>query len=175
MGFIGKLLSFGNTTKHGAKANNAVVDPGGGATKTLTHFSDAGDDSQPLPGDYVACVKIPRSGNAVATGYVDPANDQKAQPGEKRIYARDGDGVSVVEVWLKADGTAVIENTNGFFRLNPDGSVNINGTVINSAGEVTVASGESVIADSMIVDGKELKDHTHGGVETGGSSTGPNE
>lgn len=226
MGLISKLLSFSRTTKHDAQASEATADPGGGALLTCEHFADPGDDSHPVPGDYPLLVEVPRTGGAVAVGYLDPKNAQKAAQGEKRIYARDANGDTVVEMWLKADGTAVVSNSlgsitlkpdgetevltglaafivnpsgqvkgsnpsgafelkangevgcnngSGFFKLQTDGAFNANGTVIDSAGGVVVATGESVEADSMLVDAKELKDHVHDGVEPGAGDTGPNQ
>lgn len=174
MGFIGKLLAFAQVTRNDATVSDATIDPGGGANVTGEHFTDPGDDSQPLPEDYVAGMNVRRSGGSVAVGYIDPASDQKAGPGEKRIYARDDSGASVVEVFLKNDGTAVLSNALGSLTLLANGTFNINGVTIDANGSVVIPTGESISSPSMVVDGKELKDHTHGGVTTGGSNTGPN-
>lgn len=123
MGRIAKLLSFVRVTRNGAKLSDVKVDPGGGPNVTAEHFAAAGDDSNPLPGDYVALNADSGSGRESAIGYLDPLNEPKALPGDKRIYARDEDGVVIVEVWLKNTGEATIVNENGSVTLRPDGSV----------------------------------------------------
>lgn len=102
---LGRLLSFIRGSRNGAKLSDVKLDPGGGPNVTAEHFSAPGDDAHPLPGDYVVGVSIQRSGGSAVVGYMDPKNDQKAAAGEKRIYARDGDGKSVAEMWLKNDGS----------------------------------------------------------------------
>ena len=157
---------------------------------TAEHYADAGDDSFPLTTDYAVLAEIPGTGRYVVVGYVDPVNAPKGFEGDKRIYARDPNtGLSVVETWLKSDGTAVTENANGSHTLNPDGSqkgtnsngsfelkangdFDINGFIIKANGDA-IGTG-SIAAPSMVVDGKELDDHTHSGVTTGPSNTGPN-
>ena len=150
MGLIAKLLSFTRATRNGAKLSDATLDPGGGPNLTSEHFADAGDDSHPLPGDYVATARIPRSGGEIATGYADTLNAPKSGPGEKRIYGRDpATGLAVNEVWLKADSSVIIANALGAIELKADGSVDINGAVISPTGEVTSSTG------------KVLSTHTH--------------
>ncbi|MFW6031043.1 MAG: hypothetical protein ACOC9T_00510 [Myxococcota bacterium] len=102
---IGKLLSFVRTEVDDAHVSDVKVDPGGGDNRTAQHFACPGDDSHPLAGDYVATAPSTGRGNEHVTGYIDPSNEPQAGPGEKRIYARDGDGAIVMVVWLKADGT----------------------------------------------------------------------
>lgn len=156
---------------------------------TSNHFADSGDDSHPLPGDYAATTGTLQTGVETAVGYIDPKNAPVAEPGEKRIYARDGSGNVIVEVHLKNDGEAIVlnsgasftvrldgtiegQNGNGFFRLDANGVFNVNGATIDTEGRIT--SPTQVISPLMTVDGKELRNHTHGGVQTGGSNTGPN-
>jgi len=121
MGRIAKLLSFLRTSRNEAKISDVKVDPGGGPNITAEHFAAAGDDSHPLPGDYVALNTDSGSGRESAIGYLDPLNEPKAQPGDKRIYARDEDGVVIVEIWLKNTGEATVLNENGSITLQPDG------------------------------------------------------
>lgn len=121
MGRIAKLLSFVRSVAGGAQVSDVKVDPGGLANVTAQHFADPGDDSHPLPGDYVVVVKAAGTGRVNSVGYLDPKNEQKAGPGEKRIYARDSGGERVVEVWLKATGEAIIVNDKGSSTLRPDG------------------------------------------------------
>lgn len=125
-GVIGKLLSFTRTTSNEAKVSDVKVNVGGGEngdilTAQLTHPS--GEDSVPLVDDYVTLLRIPRSGRVLVVGFTETDANQTAQAGEKRIYARDSDRLEVVELWLKNDGTATLNNENGSFVLSPDGSM----------------------------------------------------
>lgn len=105
MGLIGTLLSFVRGSVDDAQVADVAIDPGGGANITAQHFGPAGDDAQPLPGDFVAAIDGTGSGAQTAVAYLDPANAGQAAAGEKRIYSRDGNGVPIAVVWLKADGT----------------------------------------------------------------------
>jgi len=147
VGRIAKLLSFLRTSRNDAKVSEGKIDTGGGANITSEHFSAPGDDSNPLPGDYVLTVAIKRSGGESIAGYIDPKNDSTAKAGEKRIYARDGDGAMIVELWLKKDGSAVMSNDNGAIELKPSGDV-----VITNEGKVTVNCSEAEVnADSTVI------------------------
>lgn len=183
MGRIAKILSFVRSVIHGAKVSDVKVDPGGGANITAQHFAPAGDDSFPLTTDYVYIGNVPRQGNGVALGYIDPINEPKALEGGKRIYARDpSDGSVIAEVWLKNDGTVVTSNENGSYELKPDGSQKgdngsgsfelqaggnfvVNGVTIDTAGNITTAAtitGATVAAtSSLTVAGTTMEDHTH--------------
>ena len=81
MGRIAKLLSFVREVRNGAKVSDSKVDPGGGADITAQHFAAAGDDSHPMPGDYVALNTDSGSGRESAVGYLDPLNAPKALTG----------------------------------------------------------------------------------------------
>lgn len=158
---LGKLLSFIRGDRNSAKVSDVKLNPGGGPNVTAEHFSAPGDDAHPLPGDYVVGVPIQRSGGSAVVGYLDPKNDQKAAAGDKRIYARNSAGASIVELWLKNDGTAVLENakgsvvlkltgeidsrnTNGYYTLKDDGEIEANGARITTGGDVITASGVSL-------------------------------
>ena len=123
MGRLAVLLSFLRTTKNGAQVSDVKVDPGGGANVTAEHFSAPGDDSHPLPDDYVALNGDSGTGRESAIGYLDPTNEPKALPGDKRIYARDENGVLIAEIWLKNTGEGIISNDNGSVTLRADGGV----------------------------------------------------
>lgn len=72
---------------------------------------------------------------------------------------------------LRADGSQRSENSSGYYELQAGGTVDINTATIDPSGNITATS---VSAPSIKVNGKELKDHKHGGVTSGGSQTGPN-
>lgn len=188
-GLITRLLAFTRTTRHGVKVSDAKVDLGGGAPVEAEHAASPGEDAYPLKDDYALALKINRAGGCVIVGYVDPNNTQKANAGDKRIYARNNAGDEVVELWLKNDGSTVLTNSVGSFELQADGDVVINGVTIDTLGNITtpvninaanVAASATMNAATMVastsltVEGTEMKGHRHGGVQTGsGTSGGP--
>lgn len=127
MGLIARLLSFTRAQRNAAYVSDAKVDPGGGANLSAPHFSAPGDDSQPLPGDYVFAVPAKRSGSAAAVGYLDPVNEPKAGPGDKRVYARNADGAIVGELWLKSSGDIELTNGAATLTLKASGAVELKG------------------------------------------------
>ena len=171
MGRLAKVLSFTRITRNGAKTSDVKVDPGGGPNVTGDHLAPPGDDSYPLPGDYGILSRLLATGRDAIVGYLDPKNQQKAGPGEKRIYSRDSSGNEIAQVWLKANGDIVAENDtatvtiagsgsikgdngSGSFELLASGVIDLNGVTISPTGVVTVSS-------SLTVAGKELAGHTH--------------
>ena len=149
---VGRLLSYKNKEiKH---------DTGAGANLISEHFQDANQDSIPLPGDYLVTVSVPRTGGEVVVGFVDIKQEQKSKQGEYRVYARNDDGLEVVQSHLKNDGSVIVSNENGFYTLESNGDVNINGVVISATG--AVESPVSFTAPSAIINNKELADHDHG-------------
>jgi hypothetical protein len=188
MGRLAKLLSFVRAPRNGANVSDAKVDPGGGSVITAEHFAAAGDDSHPVAGDYVALNADSGSGRESAIGYLDAINEPKALAGDKRIYARDEDGVLIVEVWLKntgeatvlnasgsislnADGSIKGANDNGFFELRAEGDFAVNGVIIDASGAVTIPA-------SLELAGKEIADHEHSQASDSANNvekdTGPN-
>ncbi len=128
MGWLGRVLSFERVDINDEKAAKVKCDKGGGDIVTPVHCADSGDDSQPLPQDIPAAVEVEQTGAFAAVGYIDPKNPGIAKPGEKRIYARNIDGVIVSSFYMEQDGTVTITNEGGAeFILLPNGSVTING------------------------------------------------
>lgn len=144
MAKLAKLLSFVRAVRNGIPVSDVKCDPGGGANVTAEHACTPGDDSHPLPGDYVAIGAASGTGRETAVGYYDPLNAGKAQAGEKRIYARSEDGAVSVEVWLKNTGECFISNGSGTFILEPGGTFDINGFRITPDGNGTTAKGVSL-------------------------------
>jgi len=176
MGRLAVLLSFLRTTKNGAQVSDVKVDPGGGANVTAEHFSAPGDDSHPLPDDYVALNGDSGTGRESAIGYLDPANEPKALPGDKRIYARDENGVLIAEIWLKNTGEGIISNDNGSVTLRADGSIKgdngsgsfelevngdflVNGVTIDTSGNISTAG--TLNADDVTADNQDVTLSTH--------------
>lgn len=178
MGTIASVKSVTHTERNGAKVTDIKADPGGGANITAQHFSGPGDDSQPLPGDYVASIENQRSGTYSAVGFVDPKNAQTSGPGEKRIYARNAAGEAVATAHLKSTSEIVIFNANGSLALDAAGTWTINGVVtidkdgnITTPGTIQAAIGKFI--NSLLAAGKELVAHIHpAGTPPG--NTGPN-
>jgi hypothetical protein len=189
VGLIGRVLGFVRLIRNDAQVSDVQTAAGGGENTTAEHFGAAGDDSPPLPGiDYVWLGNVRSTGRMAAMGYVDPLNVPQAQPGERRLYSRDGAGAPIGVVWLKSSGEIVLsndagdltlgaggailgQNAAGSFELQPGGDFVINGVTITAAGVI-------IAPTSLQVGGKELAAHTHAqAVDSGGDTqqnTGPN-
>lgn len=182
MGRIAKLLSFTRVIKNGARISDVQVDPGGDILKTTEHFAPPGDDAFPLKTDRPFIQANGRQGGESTIGYADPISTPVALEGDKRIYGRSANGVTVNQVWLKNDGSILISNDNGSFLLQTDGSIAgtnsngsfelesggdfvVNGVIIDVAGNVTttatVTASTVVAVTSLTVDGKEVLGHNH--------------
>lgn len=166
---IGRVLSFVRRVRTGANVSEVTLNQGGDTTKLSEHFSDPGDDSQPLVQDYALASKIPRNGGAAIVGYIDPVNAGKALPGDKRIYARSSSGVPVSEVWLKNDGDVLLSNGNGSVLLKTDGS--IKGS--NSSGSFELEVGGDFLVNTVRIDTSGNID-APGDIDSGGTVTAPN-
>lgn len=165
MGRVGRLLSFVRALRGSAKLSDVKVDRGGGDNRTPEHFSSPGDDSFPLPGDFVALLPQHGTGRDSAVGYIDPKNTQTAAEGEKRIYSRNpATGAAVAELHLKNDGSAVLSNASGILTLQVNGDFNINGVIIKASGDVTMPN-------SLVLNGKELDGHTHTQADDSGGNS----
>lgn len=135
MGIIGFIKSWlpGNRT--------AQVELRGAETATVDNWPTPGDDSQPQEGDPVLLISLSDKGRRVIVAAADLNNEPKAKPGEKRIYSRKQNHDVAIELWLKADGGAVLTNETGSFRMLPNGSVDINGVTISPDGMITIPGG----------------------------------
>ncbi len=158
MSRVAEVLASERTVDEGAHGVDVKCDPGGD-TITAEHFSDPGDDSQPLRGDFVALSDSSGSGCEAAVGFADVKNQGKAKPGEKRIYARDASGAVKVELWLKGDGSLVIDNGSGQVELASSGDVTINGVVIDASGNIQAPGEVTAMAAGPAV---KLSTHLHG-------------
>ena len=172
MGRISRLLSFARSVRSGAKISQAKVEPGGGATVLLDHFAPPGDDSNPLPSDFVAAVTNSQTGGEVAVGYADTVNPKQTTSGEVRRAARSPlTRLEVIWWWLKSDGSAIIDNGNGSIELKSNGDISLNGVIIKPTGDIIAPT--KIEVPSVIAAGKELADHTH--LSNGqGNQTEPN-
>lgn len=170
MNEVAEILAFERIADEDGRASDVKSDLGG-RTITATHFADPGDDSRPLPTDFVALSSAPGAGVKQAVGYLDPKTEPAAGPGEKRIYSRSGPGTVAAVVWLKNDGTVVIENAaGGTIEMASSGDVTINGVTIDAAGNIS-APGE-VTAKSMATP-VALSTHVHTSAAPGSPTSGP--
>ena len=173
MGRLATVLAIVRTIRNGGNVTDITANIGGNFNVTELHTSSPGDDSQPLPGDYVALLEVVGSGQGLAVGYMDPLNVGSAGPGEKRIYSRDSDGNVKAFVHLQDDGGILIINASGIISLAAGGDATINGVTIDTAGNITVPGGGSISSPSVVASGKELAGHIHlAGTPPG--NTGPN-
>ena len=164
--FIGKILSFVrvSTVIEGETVNSSdiKVDTGGGANTTAGHFDGAGADAFPLDSDWAILSDLQPTGTQGEHGFVDPINPSRALKGERRIMGRQtSDGLEVCTVWCKNDGSILAENALGSWTLETNGNINLNGVIITPAGSVTLPSGQSLAADSIKANGKEMAGHDH--------------
>lgn len=163
MGRIGRVLDY--------ERPDIKIDIGGGDVRRAKHMQPNGDDSHPLPQDFAVTVAVAGTGQHVVVGYYDPLEQDKTQPGDKRIYSRDSGGASIADVWLKSDGSVTINNGSGTIVLQPGGQVVINETcTVDTDGTVTAPKG--VFTDSLIAGGKEIINHNHR-ILSGSSAPGP--
>lgn len=136
---------------------------GGGDINEMEHLQPLGDDSKPLVDDYGWSDRTSESGRYVHFGCFDHDN-KIAQPGEKRIYGRNSNGVVVNNVYLKNDGEIISANDNCSVTQKPDGTiistngsgthtVNSDGSIesVNSAGFIKLLSDGSVNINGFII------------------------
>jgi len=115
-------------------------DPGGDALVTAQHFDSAGVDAPPLPGDSVALEDSAGAGSEQVAGYADTRNAGKAEPGERRTYARDSSGEVVCEIWAKGNGDIDIQALKagakirlGKVEIDQDGNLTTPGEITGMA------------------------------------------
>ncbi len=156
MGLIGIVRKFARLAKGGKSFAQVTVDQGAGQNQDMNHFSDPGDDSQPLPTDLVAASDNMASNGLSAVGYIDEKNPGIAKLGEKRIYSRDSDANVMASFYLKDDGTIIMANENGVLTLNAAGDLDFTGGTFTINGQV--------FADHEHNAGAALKDSLNGAV-----------
>lgn len=204
MGIIGKLLSFTRTTRDNAKqadvkiatsgdtltaqyvqgaGDDAVPLPGdyplcvrieragrivvvGFVEPDATQTAQAGERrmySRNASREEMAEVWIKNDGTVLvsnASGYYELRPD-----GSQKLHNDNG------SYELRANGSQRLENSSGYIELQAGGTVDVNTATIDPSGNIVATS---VTAPSIVVNGKELKDHKHGGVTPGGGQTGVN-
>lgn len=134
--------------------------------KYCDQYAPSGDDSPPLPEDRVVCVDVEGTGNAVAVGVL--CESQGAEPGERIIYSRDGDGNLVAKIYLKKDGSMEVTGDGDFeitlkgemkIKIDGDASIEAGGDInIKADGDINIESSNATIkADKFSVNDGNLE------------------
>lgn len=182
MGLIARVVSFvRNGLRDDVKVNLAGRDFAIGQ-----HYGPVGDDSPPLPNDYVAVVPHSRAGSVSCVAYGSTDLAKVSEPGEIRRVARDSTGAAVSEIHQRGDGTILITNYSGVIEMQPSGDVIINGVVIDTASNITTSAhistatldasaaitAGSVAAPTVTAGPVSLGTHVHSG-DSGGTTSPP--
>lgn len=184
MGLISVVKQFARVTLDGAFRALITHDPGNLASTDAEYYGPSGDDSPPLPEDFVLLVESEGAGRQNAAGIMDTRNEGTAEPGEVRRYARDPDGAIVATIWLKGDGTIAISNDGGTIEMAPSGDVTINGVVIDASGNIStpgdIEAVGDITADGEVTAGNAipaalvtLTAHTHTSAAPGSPTSTP--
>lgn len=91
-------------------------DAGSDDVGTAEGFYPPGIDAPPLPGDDMAMVDGPGTGEQTALGYSD-GTTKKSAGGEFRAYSRDSGGAVAAELHMKGDGTVTINDGSDMVAL----------------------------------------------------------
>lgn len=113
---------------------------GGGANSEADLYGSAGEDAPPLEGDFVAIIQGPGNGARFTLGSMDPRNEPQAAPGERRTYGRSPDGVIVGTIWIKGDGSLVIEATRAIHVDAPEVLMGDGGRPVACAGDLVAVT-----------------------------------
>ena len=125
-------------------------------------YAPAGDDSIPLPDEWLVLAKVDGTGRYVTVGVLTPS--QGAKPGEKILFARDGEGNVVSKLSFLKDGTVKLEADNDFIKeikgnvkakIKNELSVEANNITITGKGDIQQdATGKYTISGASIeIDG----------------------
>lgn len=173
MGWIARVLSSTRRTRRGVPTTDVKSNPGGGANETAAQFQPAGDDARPLADDYAYTGALPRQGGAAHVGYQDASNAGKANPGEKRLYARDSGGAVVAEIYLQNDGSLTLENGAGSVSVAANGSISADSggasAALNNDKTLSITDGTGMIS----MDGAGTVDINGVTIDPSGNITGP--
>lgn len=108
------------------------ADLGGGDPAILDVYASPGEDSPPLEGDYVAAINVDPHGEQLATVAYADETERIAEPGEKRIYARNAAGEITAELHMKGDGSVTIQAAAGaVVEIADDGAITLSGSSVS--------------------------------------------
>ncbi len=168
MGLRGIIAEVTRIVRGSVTVSDVRANSGGDVNATGELYQPAGEDAQPLQGDIALMHRAEgTSGEYDCVGFVDTRNAPQSNSGEKRMYARNATtGAIVATVWLKNDGTVVVENSSGSMELKPSGEF-----TINTSGKITSAGDYEVFNPVGPPPGwVSLVSHTH---PVSGAATGP--
>jgi hypothetical protein len=155
--------------------------------RTVELFTVSGEDSAPEVGDEVAIRALGTSSNLIGESTKDTVAPS-VNEGEKKLYSY-ASGTVKASIYLKADGSIEISTLSQVTVVGDviadgislkthyhQGNLGFpTGGPIQSGGGTTPSSLPTANASGEIIDGNGINSstHTHGGVTTGTSSTGP--
>lgn len=165
-GRLAEVKSIERSSDDGVHGVDVQVDAGDEEV-TAEHYGEPGVDALPLPGDQALLQAAEGAGAETVSEYLDPKNEGKSLPGERREYARDADGNVAAEFWIKGNGDVAITS------IKAGGKIILNGVEIDQQGNITTPGDVTAVAGTAEVPlpGVKLSTHLHG---TGvGPTTGP--
>jgi len=166
MSFFGSIRDMVSTA---LRVRYLKSDIGGNEIVSGVIASAPGDVSHPIASDIPVLDGAQKAGSVVVLGYVDgsPLPPINTSPGDRVIFARNLAGDSVSSISLLSDGSVTIETASGgSIAIDPSGSINLNGVIIDVAGNVSVPANLDALNVSAILiqaSGGEVVGHTHGG------------
>lgn len=153
MGRIGKVIKSYIDKLSGSSTNAQVasVEEFAGDQRTVQVFGPCNEDFAPPENCKTVNIPLGRGrGFLVSVAYHNQQIAPVAIHGERRIYSTNQAGDAVMaEIFLKQDGTILVQNDNGNIELQPSGLVKANDAKILTDGDVETS------------DGISLRNHTH--------------
>jgi hypothetical protein len=149
MGRIGFIDSVERSATDGFETTDVKIDVGGGEVVTPPQAAPPGIDAHPLLTDKAVTTGTPGDSGEVVVGYLDGKNLGVSAEGEFKANGRAADGTILVSVWVKNDGTAIIENDGAKLELKLDGSVELSNSKgaysLDVLGNLAITLGQSFI------------------------------
>lgn len=140
MSKIGKVIR----TQDGEDGVEVIVAADADNPLTAEHFAPPGIDARPIPGDYVLLTPMPND-RWHATSY-DMVEVPVAKDGEVRIVARDpSSGKVVASFFMTGDGSVTI---NGLV-IDKDGNLHTPGEITTSKGGLDINLSDHIHLHSM--------------------------
>lgn len=156
MGRIGKVIKsyIAKLSGSGTNAQFSSVEEFAGDQRPVQIFGPCNEDFAPPENCKTINIPLGRGrGFLVSVAYHNQLITPVALPGERLIYSTNQAGDTVMaKVFLKQDGTLVIENSSGCVELAPSGNILLNG----DADSVTAFTDMKTAFDQLITDFNNL-------------------